>query len=186
MPNEGIYPDNELVVLLSKDDTRAFTLLYNRYWKILFSIAYNRLKDIQTAEDIVHDAFMSLWHNRHTLSPDALNPYLATAVKYMVFAQVRKKAHAREYEKEQGFAPVPDIHIEDSVHYRRILNIIEEELNSLPEKCRLIFKYSREQGMSSKEIAARFQISPKTVDNQINKALRRLKVKIKDLLWSLF
>src|SRR5262245_31392992 len=99
MPGEGIYSDSELVVLLSKDDPRAFTLLYDRYWKILFSIAYNRLKDIQVAEDIVHDVFMSLWHNRNTISPDALNPYLATAVKYMVLAQVRKKAYARKYEK---------------------------------------------------------------------------------------
>lgn len=186
MPGEGIYSDSELVVLLSKDNPRAFTLLYDRYWKMLFSIAYNRLKDIQVAEDIVHDVFMSLWHNRNTISPDALNPYLATAVKYMVLAQVRKKTYARQYEKLKGPASVTDIYIEDSIHYRRILNIIEEELNSLPEKCRLIFKCSREEGMSSKEIAERFQISPKTVDNQINKALRRLKHKIQDLLWSFF
>lgn len=178
-------PDNELVALLSEDNTLAFTMLYNRYWETLFAIAYNRLKDIQAAEDIVHDVFMSLWHNRHSVTPDSLKSYLAAAAKYMVFAQIRKKIYARRYQEEKALIPVPDMHPELSIHYRRILTLVQEEINSLPEKCKLIFKCSREQGMSAKEIAAQLRISPKTVDNQINKALRLLKFKMKDFLYQL-
>ncbi|SDE27016.1 RNA polymerase sigma factor [Niabella drilacis] len=177
--------DSELLMMLSSDNRPAFGELYNRYWEKLFALAYNRLKDIPAAEDAVHDVFESLWNNRRKAQILALENYLATAVKYTVLAQIKKRDHARKYAQEYEHRYVVHSKTESALHNRRILEIIETEINRLPEKCRLIFKYSREQGMSSREIAAALDVSPKTVDNQIYRALSHLKLRLKQHLHSL-
>ena len=66
--------------------------------------------------------------------------------------------------------------------FKRILELIDTQVEKLPEKCKLIFKYSREQGMPAKEIARELHISQKTVENQLNKALRQLKLATRSFL----
>jgi RNA polymerase sigma-70 factor (ECF subfamily) len=175
------FSDMELSQRLSQGDEKAFGELYNRFWEKLFAIACNRLQDITLAEDVVHDVFESLWNNRNNIQIHALENYLATATKYMALAQVRKKAYSDRYIEQNKFLHPAESTIENAIHYRRILEMVESEINTLPEKCRIIFKYSREGQMSSKEIAETLGISPKTVDNQIHKALHHLKLKLKHL-----
>ncbi|MEO9211053.1 MAG: sigma-70 family RNA polymerase sigma factor [Ginsengibacter sp.] len=170
-----LYDNDLLLELLSKDDELAFTELYSRYWKKLFAVAYNRLKEIQSAEDVVHDVFASLWANRRKSKMVLLENYLATATKYMVFAKIKKILKERNYSNDSHQTPLIDLPIETSLHYKRILEIIKIEVEKLPEKCKVIFKFSRNDGMSVKMIAQKLDISPKTVENQLNKALRQLK-----------
>jgi RNA polymerase sigma-70 factor (ECF subfamily) len=175
MRNYQLYDNDLLLDLLSKDDELAFTELYNRYWKKLFAVTYNRLKEIQSAEDIVHDVFASLWANRKKSEIESLENYLATATKYMVLAKIKKIQKERSYANDSNQVRVIDFQIETSLHYKLILEIVKTEVEKLPEKCKLIFKYSRNEGMPIKMIAQKLDISPKTVENQINKALRQLK-----------
>lgn len=170
------YGDNEILHLLSKDEVLAFTELYNRYWQKLFAIAYNRLKEVQSAEDIVHDVFASLWANRKKNKIESIDNYLATATKYMVLAKIKKQLKERAYHKSADENPVLDLPVETSLHYKRILEIVKMEVEKLPEKCRLIFRYSRDKGMPVKQIAKELNLSPKTVENQLNKALKHLKL----------
>ena len=170
------YNHNILLDLLSKSDELAFTEIYSRFWKKLFAIAYNRLKENQAAEDIVHDVFASLWANRNKIEIESLDNYLATAAKYMVLAKIKRKERERIYNNTFPQAPVFELSIETSLHYKRILEIVKNEVEKLPEKCRLIFKYSRNEGMPVRQIAKELSISPKTVENQLNKALKHLKL----------
>ena len=171
------YDDNKMLLdLLSKSDESAFTELYNRVWQKLFAIAYNRLMEIQTAEDIVHDVFASLWANREKIEIESLDNYLATSAKYMVLAKIKKKERERIYNNTSHHVPVIEIPIETSLHYKCILEIVKNEVEKLPEKCKLIFKCSRNKGMPVKQIAKELNISPKTVENQLNKALKQLKL----------
>jgi RNA polymerase sigma-70 factor (family 1) len=163
-----------LLDLLSKSDELAFTELYNRFWNKLFVIAYNRLKEIESAEDIVHDVFAVLWANRKKTGIECLDNYLAVSVKYMSLARIKRREHERVYNNDLQ-APVFDLPIENSLYYKRILELVKYEVEKLPEKCRLIFNYSRNQGMPVKQIAKELSISPKTVENQLNKALKQLK-----------
>ena len=162
----------------------AFTEIYNRFWKKIFAVAYNRLQEAETAEDIVHDVFTSLWANRNKVEIDALENYLATAAKYMVLAKIKKKERQRLYSASLQ-APVIEMTIENALHYKRILEIVKNEVEKLPEKCRLIFKYSRNEGKPVKQIAKELHLSPKTVENQLNKALKQLKLATRSFL-SLF
>lgn len=170
------YNNSILLDLLSKDDEFAFTELYERYWKKLFAIAYKRLSETQSAEDIVHDVFASLWTNRKKNQIESLENYLATATKYMVLAKIKMKARERNYLNVFPQTPVFELPVEASLHYKRLLEIIKTEVENLPEKCRLIFNYSRNEGMPVRQIAEKLHLSPKTVENQLNKALKHLKL----------
>ena len=176
------YNNETLLNLLTKSDEFAFTEIYDRFWEKLFVIAYNRLKESQSAEDIVHNVFASLWVNRNKAEIKSLENYLATAVKYMVLAKIKKKERERIYNNDIKQVPVFELPIETSLHYKYILEIVKNEVEKLPEKCRLIFKYSRNDGMPVKQIAEELSISPKTVENQLNKALKQLRLATKTLL----
>jgi len=173
--------DNELLSLVKEGDKDAYTEIYRRYWKTLYALSYNRLRDIQAAEDIVHEVFTSLWNNREQSVIQNLSAYLATAVKYLVIGNLRKLAthnnflNSVEYYSDVVLAdPINDL------YNKRLLILLKEEVERLPEKCKLIFKYSREKHKSVKEIAEELQISPSTVENQLNKALGRLKIVLKN------
>ena len=176
------YTSDELLVLLAKNDEAAFTEIYDRFWKKLFAIAYNRIKESDLAEDIVHDVFASLWANRNRSKIETLENYLATATKYLVLARIKKKERERLYNSSVKEAPVIELPLETSLHYKRLLKIVNDEVEKLPEKCRLIFKYSRNEGMPVKQIADHLSISPKTVENQLNKALKHLRMATKTFL----
>lgn len=180
------YNYETLLELLSKGDEFAFTEIYDRFSKKLFAIAYNRLKEVQEAEDIVHDVFASLWANRNKVEVKCLENYLATATKYTVFAKIKRKERERLYNESSQCSPVFELNIETSLHYKYILEAVENEVERLPEKCKLIFKYSRNNKLPIKEIAEKLSISPKTVENQLNKALKQLKLVAKTFLISLF
>jgi RNA polymerase sigma-70 factor (ECF subfamily) len=177
------YDNNTLLALVAKSDEFAFAEIYNRYWQKLFVIAYNRLQVTETAEDIVHDLFATFWANRKKAQIDCLENYLATAVKYMVLARIRRLSRERIYRSNNYELPVFELSIETSLHYKRILELVKTEVEKLPEKCRLIFKYSRNEGMAVRQIAEHLSLSPKTVENQINKALKQLKLATKTLVY---
>jgi RNA polymerase sigma-70 factor (family 1) len=180
------YDNACLLRLMSADDKEAFTELYNRFWEKLFAMAYNRLADIQDAEDIVHDVMAGLWSSRKHLDIQLLENYLATAIKYGVYHKIRKKEKARITQLQHQHDNLWEMPVEDAVHYKRILEIIKTEVEHLPEKCRLIFKYSRDEGKSVKQIAAALNISPKTVENQLNKALKHLKLVTRSFFFLFF
>lgn len=177
------YDTAQLLSLIAKDDNGAFTEIYNRFWKKLFAIAFNRLHNITIAEDIVHDVFASLWANRSTASIASLENYLATATKYMVFAAIKRKMQEKVYTRSSAYTePLFEISVESAVHYRRILDLVKTEVDKLPERCRLVFQFSRNKGMPVKQIARELNISPKTVENQLTKAIKQLKLVTKTFL----
>lgn len=182
LTNYSKYEAEELLHLISKNDEAAFSELYDRFWKKMFAVAYNRLKEVQDAEDIVHDVFVRLWANRQKLEIEELENYLATAVKYGVLSKIKKRAREKKYLKTETSLSVVESSSETKVHYRQILELVRTEVEKLPERCRLIFKYSRDEGMPVKQIAAKLSISPKTVENQINKALRQLKTATRSIM----
>lgn len=174
--------DKELISLVAEDNEAAFTSLYHRYWEMLLGMAYNRLKDLPAAEDIVHDVFASVWRNRKRLQAECLKSYLAAAVKYMTIAHFKKKEYGSRYLQSVEDPEPCEQHLENRLHYRHMLKLVNEEVNQLPEKCRIVFRYSRQNGMSSREIASALGISPKTVDNHLNKAITHLRHKMKHLI----
>ena len=182
MSNFNKLSSDELLSLIKIGDERAFTEVYNRYWRLLYAIAYNRLKDLEEVEDIVHDVLASLWTNREKLEINNLKSYLATAVKFRIFATIRKQ-NSRQTFQEQMLIPDPvdSYDVLDAMHYKKIIDAVNNEIENLPEKCKIVFKCSREQSMSVKQIALHLNISSSTVENHLNKALKKLNTVAKNL-----
>lgn len=178
------YDNETLLRLLAEDNQKAFTELYNRFWQKLFAIAYNRLKNREAAEDVVHDVFAGLWANRQKVDITLLENYLATATRYMVLAQIKKEILHRRFIESKEETPVISFDASNALHFKNILEQVKIAANELPEKCRLVFKYSREEGLPVKEIARIMHIAPKTVENQLTKALKHLKLATKNFLLS--
>jgi RNA polymerase sigma-70 factor (family 1) len=172
------YNDQELLTRLRTGDKEAFGIIYQQYWQLLFGMAWNRLKDRLVAEDVVHDVFASLWRNRQKQQIQCLKSYLATAVKYIILKELRKATLQQVYRDRHAMQPLMPAS-DAALDARRILEMLQKEVEALPEKCRLVFRFSREEGMTVKQIADEMDISPKTVQNQLNKALKHLRVVLK-------
>lgn len=175
--------DVGLLHLLQSDNEAAFTEIYNRYWDKLFSIAAHKLQNFAEAEEVVQDIFLEIWNRRHQLTiTSSLSAYLATAVKYKViniFAlrnrQLQYQQHAVQTVASQ------DLSTEQWLSFGELRNRLAILVGELPEKCRLVFHLSREEGMSHKEIAATIGIAEKTVEAHLSRALRTLRTQLQSL-----
>lgn len=170
------YTDLELISLLKENDKKAFTEVYNRFWKKMYAVAYARLANSSICEDIVHDVFADLWTRRNELQIRNLNAYLAQAVKFSIFKNIRDSSRMGTY-SDKAFAETPskEPSIEKRMDARDRLSFLYEEIDRLPTKCKIIFKYSREEYLSNQEIAKKLDVSVRTVDNQLSNAKRRLR-----------
>lgn len=171
--------DEDLLTLLRCDDALAFEELYNRYWKRLFIIAANRTVHPEDAEEVVQDIFTALWHRRHSLTiTSELAHYLAVSVKYRVIKILDK------YHNQQRYVDslVRKDEVDDSTQEWLAFDELREELahyvKQLPTKCQLVFKMSREEGYSQREISETLQISEKTVEAHLGKAFKILRSKL--------
>jgi RNA polymerase sigma-70 factor (ECF subfamily) len=178
--------EKELLSSLSMGNEEALKLIYQKYWKRLLISAFNVLKDKEACEDIVQDLFIQLWQNRERLNITySLETYLFTATRYQVFHLIKKSAGRKElFENldERFSTDAPDIPLYVKEMQERINIVIED----LPEKCRQIYKLSRETNLTYKKIAEELQISPKTVENQISIALKKLREALGDIMMILF
>jgi len=176
--------DADLIMSLREGNGDAFAEIYNRYWKQLLAIAYHHCRDKIIAEEIVQEVFIGLWNRRNELYIDNVNAYLATAVRLSVFKQyVRQKR--RDQIKEQAADPIISTWDEEKIYTRFLQQHINGIVEILPEKCRLVFKLSRDEGLSIREVAQRMGIAEKTAEAHLTKALKVLKLKLnRPHLWA--
>ena len=180
-PEVQLFSDDRLIALIRENDLTAFEHIYNKYWSKLYLSAYNILRDRQVAEDITQEVLVNLWIKRTTLQITSLNAYLYTAVRYQVFNVLRSgKVKAGLFNTlEELFSKNGG---EEILSEKEINRLLEQGIAELPEKCRQIFIMSRKEHLSTKEIAERLGISPKTVENQLTIALNRLRKTLGDFV----
>lgn len=173
-----ILSDMELVALLKEGNRTAFAEIYNRYKGILFVHAYKRLSNRDEAEDAVHNLFAALWAGRvnFNLRTTNLSGYLYSAVRNQVLKVISKRQFAEDY--LTSVEELENATTDHRVRENQLKAIIEKEVALLPAKMRKIFELSRNAQFSHKEIALHLDITEKTVKNQINNALKILRVKL--------
>jgi len=177
-----LWPDHVLVNDMQGNDRSAFEKIYNRYWDKLYLSANHILRNKEASEDIVQEIFVSLWLKRFTTSVDNLNNYLFTSVRFQVFKAIRDgKLRSDLFNETEQFVNYHNA--ENTFTEREINDRLDKGIERLPLKCKEIFILSRKEQLSVKEIAVLLNISPKTVENQITIALRRLRVDIGEFLF---
>ncbi|QZT38973.1 RNA polymerase sigma-70 factor [Halosquirtibacter xylanolyticus] len=155
----------------------AFHIFFDKHYAMLCSIAYNYLKDKCESKDVVQEVFIKIWTQKRELVEDPkAKYYLITAVKNNCVSLLRKKIH--HYSVEE--IPLEEKHIDqDCLEEFEPNQYIEKALETLPPKCAVIFKMSRLESMTYVEISEALQISIKTVENQMGKAIKSMKDFIK-------
>lgn len=168
----SVPDDNELLQLVKQSDADAMALIYERYWRKLYAVAYYHCNSSIDAEDVVQEVLISLWNRRAELNVQSLYSYLATATKYAIFhAMAKRQKQTALHEKAAADNPA-----EESLAYFHLLQQqLRQAIDQLPGQCKLIFTYSREEGMTNREIAEKLGISQKMVEKQITKALKTLR-----------
>jgi RNA polymerase sigma-70 factor (ECF subfamily) len=186
--NERINDDKVLFAALKKGNKKAFTLLYEKYWEKLYYVAYQHTQSTEESEDLIHEVFIDLWKKRKKIKIEkTVSSYIFTALKYKIFRLYDKKSVRKKYNdriKHNGSVSLNVTEMELS--FNELYNLIEHEIEKLPERCKLIFKIRRMEDYSIEEVAKKLEISSNTVNNQMTKASKILKVKIGEYLNTTF
>lgn len=175
------HSDEQLLRLLLENDEIAFTEIYHRYWKILYSAAHNILQVKDTAQDAVQEVFISLWKRRAFVRIESLKSYLHQAVRFQVLKAIRAEKADAGFFKRLSLAS-KDILTDDPLVFKELDNILIEVFRSLPEDQQVIFTMSREKQMTYPEIAAERGISVKTVEKKMSLALKHIRLHLNDSL----
>ncbi|MFD1162624.1 RNA polymerase sigma-70 factor [Hwangdonia seohaensis] len=166
--------DQKLIERLKRNDEDALKLIYNLYWEQLFIYAFSLLKKREISEDVIQEIFIKIWEKRDALLiKTTLKGYLYTCVLHKVYDIFRKDKNAFSEELLENFdVKIQTTTPESKLIYKELEAQINTVVNTLPEKCKKVFKLSRENQLSHKEISSQLNISTKSVEAYITKALK--------------
>jgi RNA polymerase sigma-70 factor (ECF subfamily) len=178
------FPDEQIAQLLTKRDEAAFEQVFKTHFKNLHAYAFAMLKDEDDAEEMVQQVFFKLWERSEHLSlSGTIAAYLYRAVhneslNFLKHKKVKKGhqlhvAYRMKNKSDQSYG---------RIFSKELENKFREALNELPEQCRTVFQLSRFEDMKYRDIADKLDISIKTVENHMGKALKLLRSKLVDFL----
>ncbi len=177
------WDDAALVQALQQGDEQAFAEVYQRYGFTLLEQAFRKLNSREAAEEIVQDLFVALWLKRETNEIQKLREYLGTAVKYRVINLIKDKmTHAGYVAYCRTVATETDHRTENELAAADMSSALNSALAGLPEHTREVFQLSRMEHQTVPQIAVRLKLSPKAVEYHITRALKLLRVSLKNYL----
>lgn len=176
--------DKELLSFLKEDKETAFNEIFFRYWEKLFVSADKLLNDEDAAKDVVQNVFIKLWKNRSEIEITNLFAYLFQATKYQVISQLRRGKFSEWHEAKLEMLTAENDAAE-IINSNELRQTILSTLEKVPARCREIFCLSRFNCLSNKEIANEMDISIRTVETQISKALKFLRENFDSSLWNI-
>lgn len=180
---ESEYSD--LVRSIRNGDTQSLELIFRRLCPALCAFAQKYLHDVNDAEEVVQDIFYAVWKNRDRLDENqSLKSYLFTAVKNRCLNLLdKRKTHSQQAEL-LWFLYAQDATTGTNAYHALLAQDLERDLNAalahLPKECKKIFELSRFEGLKYQEIAQRLNISIKTVETQMSRALSRLRLELRE------
>jgi len=182
---------NKVFIRLQEGDKTSFESVFDHYYHRLYAFIIQYVHDSEITKNILQDVFLVLWEKKSILLDDTnLNAWLYTVTKNKALKYLRHKEYVNNYiessllsQKEALLYAAALEEIDTSEFaFREIEKIIQHTLNSLPEQVNLVFKLSRFSNLKNREIAKKLDISEKTVEANITKSLKILRVALKDYL----
>jgi RNA polymerase sigma-70 factor (ECF subfamily) len=176
--------DEENYRAIKEGNQIAFEMIFKTYYKPLCHYAHSFLNDKNEAEEVVQTTFIKIWEKKNELSvQSSLKAYLYSMVrngclnviKHEKVKQLHAKWHVQETERSRDL-------VEEKVLSNDLESKIYLAMKALPEQCRLVFQLSRFEELKYQEIADQLQISVKTVENQMGKALKIMRTQLKEYL----
>jgi len=183
MANISNLSDHQLIQLLKEDEAAAFTEIYNRYIENLAGFAGSKLHRLEDAHDILHDIFVKLWEDRHTLTiTDSLKSYLYSATRYRIIDKIRRNVTREDFILiNTGNTAHDNNSIEEIIEAKELQKEVERSIIRLPPRTQEIFQLSRNKHYSISKIAQKLNLSEQTVKNQLTTALKHIRQSIKSI-----
>lgn len=173
--------DEHLLQQMACEDRNAFTLLYKRYWEDLFITAAKALRGKEEAADVVQEVFLSLWNRRSELNlQGSLAAYLHTSIRYKCIHYIEKNITRRDYlvQLVEVAISVSSPDAETNLQLKEMQRAINKTVAKMPPKMQEVYKLSRQQHLSNKEISENMGISIETVKKHIQHALQLIRKNI--------
>lgn len=171
-----IMTERELITSLKMGDEDAFTALYKIYWPKVHNFSRLYLTSVSEVEEIVQEVFVKVWEARLFLKEDeSFKGLLFIITRNIIFNQFRKSFNENAYKTTVLNSANTEYDIENEMEASDLQAYITTLISELPPRQKEIFKMSREQHLSYKEISLRLNISEKTVERHINEALKYLR-----------
>jgi RNA polymerase sigma factor (sigma-70 family) len=175
-------PDEMLGRLLFTGDEKAYEAIYQRYWRSLYTIATWKTNSQVAAEELVQELFVRLWENRQKTLIENPEAYLKTALRYSVIGFIKARLLSSQIELGEASDQAADVRTDMGVGLEELSAALENALNLLPEKTRLVFQMSRFEQRSTSEIALQLGLTDRAVEYHITQSLRLLRFQLKDYL----
>jgi len=169
-----------LVSKLRNNEVKSFDILFEKYSAKLYRFSFSLLKNHEDSKEIVQETFFRVWDKRREIdSSKSFKSFLFTISYHLIIDQLRLKLKDQEYRKFlKEYFKAEEVKVDSVTDYETLNRQISAVIEELPAKRKQIFSMSREQGLSHKEIAAQLNITVKTVENQINLALKLIKSRL--------
>ncbi len=167
----------EIQLRLAQGDEAAFKTLYDHYSPRLFQFAYAIIHSREMAEEIVADVFLQIWHKRVRIgSLDNLNWYLHITTRNISYTYYRKNNRRKSFNFDEAVLSYYQVHAtpEEILIGQEVLQVINQAINDLPPKCKLIFRLVKEDNLKYREVAELLHLTPKTVENQMGIAVKKI------------
>lgn len=177
MQDYSLYELQVLFKRIAESDAAAFKELFDAYRQKLYAGALKITKSADAAEDVVQEIFTRIWENRLCLK-EVENPpaYIFTIAYHESFRYLKKvAADMRLFELLKNKLSITNNETEENLEVQETRQLIDEMIEELPPQRQLIYKLSREEGLSYKEIADKLHISSLTVKKQLQLALRNIR-----------
>jgi RNA polymerase sigma-70 factor, ECF subfamily len=172
--------EQEMIPAIRNGNRDAFRAVFHQCYADLCQYAFTMLKDMDEAEDVVQSMFIKIWEKRETLNVQhTVRAYLYKAV-YNQCINLLDHRKIKLKHQAYGAHEVKDQVQQPEVFPEELEGHIKAVIEELPEQCRRIFMLSRYEELRYAEIAQRLNISVNTIENQISKALKILRSKLKD------
>ncbi len=169
---------------LKKGDSKAFESVFKFWYEPLVNFADEYISDLESSRNIVQTIFMKLWEKHQLVDPASnLKSYLYLATRNACLSHIRHlKVESAYFQKtlknsedlQLNYEALEELDI-DRIDFQKLENIIQETIDSLPERCREVFLLSRVHDMKNREIAEKLDITVKAVEANITRALAKLR-----------
>ncbi|MCK9402779.1 MAG: RNA polymerase sigma-70 factor [Chitinophagaceae bacterium] len=184
MPYKRMHLPELQHAIATDDDQQAYAELFARFNPLLVLFTQSIVHQREVAEEIVSDVFIRIWQRRKTLDQvQHLKMYLYVSARNYAINKLRSKNHQLSIKVEELSVDLPSF--SDDPYEITVLAETQKEIhravNELPGRCKIIFKLVKEDGLRQKEVAELLQLSPKTIENQLAIALKKLAETIRNV-----
>lgn len=176
--------DTEFLSGLKSGDEKVFRLIMEQWYSRLFNFARGYLNNEENAREVIQDVFLLLWEQRLKLAEDTvINAYLFTLTRNRCIDMIRREKLVLQFRNDkqdeyrrltENYNALSDT-ILDNIFADELQDEIDRAINSLTDQCKKVFILSRRNGLKNREISEELNLSLKTVESHITKALRQIR-----------